>query len=348
MISTSTAPHAKPSDPAALARRDTMLRLAVGVTLAFTLSELMGWQPTFLAPLFFTILITALPAAPPFRTGLMLVVVMTAAASVAFVLPSLLRGTPIVMVGVLGLLVFFALLASAQQRAKLPALLLLISMSTIPVVVMVAPNQAGLLPLAMVRSMALAVCTLWLTFAAWPRVAPRTPPAAGAVASPAMTALAGTCVVMPLMLIYLMFGLADALPVLVTTALLVLTFDVRQGAMQGLAMMLANLVGGLTAVTVYLLVGIAPSLIVLALLSFLVAVMFAVQIDRGGPRGAVAVIASNSHLIILSSALAAGPDNSGIWLTRLFQFALACVFAVGMMILVWGLAPSTATRPTGK
>jgi hypothetical protein len=83
------------------------------------------------------------------------------------------------------------------------------------------------------------------------------------------------------------------------------------------------------------------------LLSFLVAVMFAARIDKGGPGGAVAVIASNSHLIILSSALAAGPDNSGIWLTRLFQFALACVFAVGMMILVWGLA-SAARRPMEK
>ncbi|KQW71728.1 hypothetical protein ASE17_02230 [Phenylobacterium sp. Root77] len=344
MITTSTALFTKPGDLAALARRDTMLRLAVGVTLTFTLSELMGWRPSFLAPVLFTALITALPAAPPFRMGLILIVVMAAAAGVAFALPSLLRGTPIVMVGVLGLLVFFALLASAQQRAKLPALLLLISVSTIPVAVMVAPAQAGLLPVAMVRSMTLAVLTLWLTFAVWPRITTRTPPDAGAFASPAMTALAGTCVVMPLMLIYLMFGLADALPVLVTTALLVLTFDVRQGAMQGMAMMLANLVGGLSGVTVYLLVVIAPSLVVLALLTFLVAIMFAARIEKGGPGGAVAVITSNSSLIILSSALAAGPDNSGIWLTRLFQFALACMFAIGMMTLVWGLAPAAAKR----
>jgi hypothetical protein len=308
----------------------------------------MEWQPTFLAPVLFTALITTLPAAPPFRMGVMLVVVMAAAAGVAFALPSLLRGTPIVMVGVLGLLVFFALLASAQQRAKLPALLLLISVSTAPVVVMVAPAQAGILPAAMVRSMALAVATLWLTFAVWPRIAPRPPPDAGTFASPAMTALAGTCVVMPLMLIYLMFGLADALPVLVTTALLVLTFDVRQGAMQGLAMMLANLVGGLTGVTVYLLLGIAPSLVVLALLTFLLAIMFAARIEKGGPGGGVAVITSNSSLIILSSALAAGPDNSGIWLTRLFQFALACMFAIGMMTLVWGLAPAAAKRLTSR
>lgn len=348
MITTSTATVAKRGDPAALARRDTVLRLAVGIMLAFTLSELMGWRPTFLAPVLFTVLITALPAAPPFRAGLVLVVVMAVAAGVAFALPSLLRGTPVVMVGVLGLLVFLALLATAQQRAKLPALLLLISVSTIPVMVMVAPAQAGLLPMAMVRSMALAVLVLWLTFAIWPRIAPRPPPAPGAVASPAKTALAGTCVIMPLMLVYLMFGLFDALPVLVTTTLLVSTFDVRQGAMQGLAMMLGNLLGGLTGVTVYLLLGIAPSLVVLALLTFLVAIMFATRIYKGGPGGAVAVITSNSSLIILSSALAAGPDTSGIWLTRLFQFALACMFAIGMMTLIWGQAPAAAKRLMGK
>ena len=336
----STRTFAAPRDPAALVRRDAILRLAVGVTLAFTLSELLGWAPTFIAPVLFTVLATALPAAPPLRTGLMLVVVMAVVAGVAFVTPSLLRGAPIVMVGVLGLLVFLAFVATAQQRATLPALLLLLCISTIPIVVMVAPAHGGLLPAAMVRSMAVAVVVLWLVFAVWPRTAPRPPSAAAPVESPVKTALAGTVIVMPIMLVYLMFGLTDALPVLVTTVLLVVTFDIRQGAMQGLAMMLGNLLGGLTGVIVYLLLGVAPSLLLLALLTFLTATMFALRISQGGPAASVAVITSNSFLIILSSAIAAGADNSGIWLTRLFQFALACTFAVGMMVVIWGRRPS--------
>ena len=68
-----------------------------------------------------------------------------------------------------------------------------------------------------------------------------------------MTALVGTAVVMPVMLVYLLFGIADALPVLVTTVLLVTNFDPQQGAKQGLAMMLGNFIGGLIGLVAYLL-----------------------------------------------------------------------------------------------
>ena len=79
----------------------------------------------------------------------------------------------------------------------------------------------------------------------------RRPPAAAPVHSPVSHALVGTAVVMPVMLVYLLFGIADALPVLVTTVLLVANFDPRQGATQGLAMMLGNFIGGLIGMVAF-------------------------------------------------------------------------------------------------
>jgi hypothetical protein len=202
---------------------------------------------------------------------------------------------------------------------------------------MIAPAQAGIMPVAMVRAMAVAVLIVWCMYALWPRVLPRTaPPASAPIASPVMTALMGTAVVLPLMLIYLLFGMADALPVLVTTVLLVINFDPRQGAKQGLAMMLGNLIGGLIALVAYLLLSMAPSLVTLALLTFLIASAFAVRIEKGGPGAAVAAITCNSTLIMLSIAVASGAGN---WMTRLSQFAFACLFAVGMMSIAWGKKP---------
>ena len=330
-------------DPIALARRDAVLRFAVGMALAFVIAEAMGWFPTFLAPVLLAVLLTSLPNAPPLKVGVVLVAVMAAAAAVAFVLPALLRGTPWVLFGVVSLIVLLAFAAMANQRVKLPATLLLLCISVIPVLVMVAPAQAGFMPVAMIRAMAVAMLILWLMYALWPRVVPRpAPPASAPLESPVKMALTGTAIVLPMMLVYLMFGLSDALPVLVTVVLLVVNFDLQRGAMQGLAMMIGNLIGGLTAVVVFMMLGIAPSLVVLALLTFLVSTAFALRIEKGGPAGAVAVLMSNSFMIILSSAIASGPANSGILLTRLFQFALACAFAIGMMSLVWG----KKTRPT--
>lgn len=331
-------------DPIAIGRVHALLRFSIGITVAFILSEAMGWAPTFLAPVLFAVLVTSLPAMPPLKLGLALVVAMAAAALISFLLPSLLRGSPQVLAGAIAVVVFLAFAAMAQGRAKLPATLLLLSISTVPVIAMIAPAQAGLMPIALVRSMAVAIVILWCMHALWPEVVPRpAPPAAAPIASPVTTALVGTAVVMPLMLVYLLLGLADALPVLVTTVLLVANFDPRLGAMQGLGMMLGNLLGGLIGLVAFLLLGIAPSLITLALIAFLVACAFAIRIDKGGSGAAIALLTCNSALIILSTALANPSASSGIWLTRLLQFALACLFAIGMMSIVWRKKPQLET-----
>jgi len=348
-VSQAFALSGKARDPVATARIHAILRFSVGVTVAFVLAEAMGWTPTFLTPVLVAVLLTNLPFSPPLKLGVALVAVTAASALVAFLLPSLLSETPLILAGALALVVFLAFAAMAQGRAKLQATFLLLSISTIPVIAIVAPAQAGVMPLAMVRGMAVAVLILWCVHALWPEVGPRSaPPAPAPVASPVKTALVGTAVVMPVMLVYLLLGLANALPVLVTTVLLVANFDPQQGAMQGLAMMLGNLVGGLIGLAIYMLLGVAPSLVTLALLIFLIAIVFAIRIDKGGPRAAVALLTCNSTLIILGTAISDPSSSSGVWITRLLQFALACTFAISMMILVWGGAPQPDTTSSKR
>jgi hypothetical protein len=325
------------SDRLELVRMHSLLRFSTGITLALILCEWMGWGPTFLAPLLVATLLANLPAAPPLKAGLALILVMAAAALLAFLLSTFLGESPQVLVGAIGVIVFLAFVAMAHGRAVLPAMFLLLCVSSVPVIAMAYPAQASLMPIALVRGMAIAVLVIWCMYGLWPEVAPASrPPAPVPVESPVARALVGTAVVMPVMLIYLLFGIADALPVLITTVLLVANFDPKRGAAHGAAMMLGNLGGGLAGVIVYMLLQIAPNLLTLGILTFLMALAFAVRIDRGGPAAAVGLIACNSSLVILGSAIASGPTNSGIWITRLFQFAIACTFAITMMILVWG------------
>jgi len=334
----------KARDPVATARIHAILRFSIGVTVAFVLAEAMGWVPTFLTPVLVAVLLANLPFSPPLKLGVVLVAVMAASASVAFLLPSLLSEAPQVLVGALALVVFIAFAAMAQGRAKLQGTFLLLAVSTIPVIAIIAPAQAGVMPVAMVRGMAVAVLILWCVHALWPEVAPRgAPPAPAPVSSPVKTALVGTAVVMPLMLVYLLLGLANALPVLVTTVLLVANFEPQQGAMQGLAMMIGNLIGGLIGLVAYILLGIQPSLATLGLITFLIAIIFAIRIDKGGPGAAIALLTCNSTLIILGTAISDPSSSSGVWITRLLQFALACTFAISMMILVWPRKPQSET-----
>ena len=327
------------------ARLHATLRFAASVTAAFVLCEFLQWPPSFLAPVLTAVLLSNLPMRPPLKMTLALIVIMTAAALFAFAAASLLRGTPIVLFGLIALCMFLAFHATASGRPALPSLLLLICLATIPVVVMIAPAQAGILPLALIRGIALALLMIWLAYALWPRtpVAARAPAASPGAATPLAMALLSTAVVMPLMLAYLLLGLADALPVIVATVMLVVNFDLQRSRLQAFAMIVGNFAGGLLGLLMHTALLTTPSLPFLALLLFLVLLGFGRRIVAGGPAAAVALIACNAMLIIFGSAIASGPASLSLWLTRLLQFALAGAFAVGMMNLIW--YRTAAARP---
>ena len=66
----------KLEDPASVALRHFILRFAMGTTLGYTVCEFMGWQPSALCAVLSGIMLAKLPAAPPFRVGAALVLVM--------------------------------------------------------------------------------------------------------------------------------------------------------------------------------------------------------------------------------------------------------------------------------
>lgn len=322
---------------AELVRLHGLMRLSVAVTGAFTLSEAMGWLPTFLAPLLAAVMLANLPAALPFKAGLSIILVMSASAFISYILPSLLQHRPEILFGLIGLIIFLSFAILASGKAQLPVTLLLICIATIPVMTLVAPQQAEVLPKAYARGIALAVAAVWVVHAIWPRTAAVAAPQAAPTAafSPIALAMVGTAIVLPMMLVFLMFSITDALPVLITTIFLVVNFDPKRGAKQALAMMVGNFVGGMIALIAYHLLQIAPSLVTLGLLIFLISVQFAMRIERGGPQASVSLITLNQVLVILSLGIASSTSNAGLWITRLFQFALASMFAVAMMTLAW-------------
>jgi hypothetical protein len=222
----------------------------------------------------------------------------------------------------------------AKGKAALPMTLLLMCVSTVPVVAIEVPAYAGVLPTALTRGMAVAMLTVWLVHAIWPQVLPPVPPPKPTThASPIRMASLGSAIIMPLILVYLLFGLTDAMPVLITTVLLVATFEVEQGSAVGITRVLGNLLGGFMGLAAFMLLAIAPSLVVLGLVVFLIAVLTGPHVFRGGMTGATALMTCNSALIILGLAMLNPDSSAGLWGTRLLLFTLAWLFAVGMMVL---------------
>ena len=324
------------TDPAEAARLHFVLRFSVGTTAAFVVCEWAGWQPSALAPVLTGVLLANLPVSPPPKVGFALILVMAISAWFAFFLTTLLSQVPSLLFGVIGLVMFLALAGLAQAKAQLPLTLLLMCISVVPVVTLTISEYAGIFSGLLVRAMALAVIFTWIAFAIWPLPSPKSPdPPAPPLRSPAAAAALGTAIVLPLMLVYMLFGLTDAIPVLLTTVLLVAKMEEERGAAAGLAKLIGNFLGGFVAVAAYYLLALAPSLFSLALITFIIGVGFALQIAKGGVRGGNALLAYNATMVIFGLALLKGPSNSGTWGARVVQFAIAVTFAVGMMRLLW-------------
>jgi len=328
------APSRPPRDSVETAHLQFVLRFSVGTTAAFIVCEWMGWQPSSLAPVLTGVLLTNLPASPPPKVGFALVLIMAISAWLAFFVTTLLGQTPHLLFGVIALIMFLCFAGLAQAKAQLPLTLLLICITVVPVVTLTLAEYAGIFPGLLVRAMLLAVVFTWIAFAIWPRPSPKSAePSAPPADNPLVAAALGTAIVLPLMLIYLLFGLTDAIPVLLTTALLVAKMEEERSAASGWAKLVGNFLGGFVAIAGFYLLAIAPSLPTLALITFIIGLGFAQQIVKGGVRGGNALLGYNAAMIILGLALLKGTGNSGTWGTRVVQFAIACTFAVGMMRL---------------
>lgn len=320
------------------ARTHAVLRLAFGVTFAFVVSELLQWIPTFLAPVLVAAVLVNVPVRPPPKVALGLIVIVAAAALIALLLCAVLRGAPTILFGAAALVVFRALYAIAQGRPRIGPMLLLICVTAIPVVSLESQSAASSFAFALVRSMCFAIVVAWIAHLLWPRV---TPPRPADTAIPLSrdealrSTVLGTAVLTPLMLIHLMFGLANALPVLIGTIMIVAHLDIHSGRRQAVALVIANFAGGIASLVLFLLLVLHPSLVTLTLLLLVASLAFGWRITAADPMAAVVLVAFNATLIVFSSSLLSDQGTFAIWVTRLTQFFIAGAFAIGMMALLW-------------
>jgi len=323
-------------DPVEAARMHFILRFAVGTTLGFTVCEAMGWQPSALCAVLSGILLAKLPVSPPFKVGAALVLTMYLSAWLIFGLSAWLHAMPHILFGLIGLILFLSFYGLAQAKAQLPLTLLLICVAILPVLTLMYPDQAHRMAEVLIRAIGLAVLNCWLMHAIWPKLARIPPqPVQGAVDAPVATAAIGTFIVLPVMLTYWLFGLTDAMPVLLQVVLLVAKMEEERSKATAISKLIANFLGGFIGLGAYMLLGIAPTLVSFALITFILSVWYGAKIYQGGVAGGNAEMAFNATMIIFGIFILKDDANAGAWSARMVQFFIGCSVAVGMMALLW-------------
>jgi uncharacterized membrane protein YccC len=160
------------------------------------------------------------------------------------------------------------------------------------------------------------------------------------------SALLGTLVLLPMMLLYLLFGLTSALPVIVATTMIVMNLDFNRSRLQAVGLVAGNVAGGIIALLLFLLLEVQSSLGSLTLLVALTALLFGWRISRRDALAPMFSVACNATLIVFTSSLLTGQGTFDVWMTRLIQFVIAGVFTIGLMALVWPATSTSAARAT--
>ena len=329
-----------------LARRDTVLRFAVGVTFAFVLCEALNWRPTALAPVLTGVLLANIPMRPPLKLCAVIIASMVLASLFVWLVSVLLRDTPVALFVAVGILFFATFLAMLRGAPGLPTLLMLICLAAIPVVAVAAPQHVGKLPEMLDKSILIAILMTLAMHALFPRILPPVrPPAPVARPDPVAIALAATCVVMPVMLVFLLYSPTSALPVMIATVLLTSHFDPTHSRRDAWVRVAANAGGGSLGAAAHWLLMANPTLTMLTLISFLLAFFIGVLMVRRTWSVSTLVLANNGCFVIFASAIAAGPSSTGAALERVFYFSLAGLFVTVAMHVVWSWFDRAAPQP---
>jgi hypothetical protein len=307
-----------------------MLRLALGTTLSFVTAELLDWELSFLITVLLVQLLVAPGPALGLRQGVVVVLALSLATGAAATVSTLLIDMPALLAIVLGVVLFLAFMLQRSGRSPALGTLILVAFGFLPVMAVQEPDLVPAVAFYLIRSAAVAVLWVWLLHALLPDLEPAVipiRPAGNDSADVTRVALVDTAVLLPVILAAMTLEVSAAL-VIVLTITAILTQHKAGGRRVALGLLLANLLGGITALVAYQLLSAVPTLGFLTALLLLVSLLYARAIAAHTALAPVFTTALVTFVIVFGMGVAPFLDEPGATLTlRVRNLAIACLYA---------------------
>ena len=315
------------------------VRLATGIGLVFGIGHFIGWRMAFVAPILATLLLKS-PSPPTVKAGIGLVLVIVATFGVTLVvtLPLLQFPLPAMLVTALGL--YWAFYLGQLGAPPFTVLMLLVALTLVPVLGLESIDLSFDMAVGLVQAGLMAVLFAWLAFALVPAPGLSASQSTGVIETPPdrkqaiQSAWRSTVIIIPVLILFLNFGLSAYILVLVMIALLVIQPDLTTGLKGGIGLIAGNIIGGAIAIVIYELTVILPNLLFLTLLITLVCLLLGPQIFAGGVAGSLCSTALTTVLLIVGMTVSPiGPEADAKFYGRIIQIAAAVLY-VGMALLL--------------
>ncbi len=317
-----------------------VLRLAFAATFGFAIAALRDWEFSFLAPMLAVQILAATSACPSFRQGATIPLVIFLATSIALGVSTLLMGAPVVLLAVVGLVICWTFYGQRRGAPAIVVLLIQIAFCCVPLISTISLDIARDFSDFLLWSSIAAIFTVWVAYALFPA-----PPGAQAAGAPAPTALpparaaqvavSDAFVLLPLLVTFIVRGDINNIVILMITINLLREIELVGSRRLALAILLANLLGGVLAVLAHQFILLSGSLLLFLLTVLLAGLWFGGRLVRGGATAPVYALAFGTFLLILGLAITPLPGGSDeLFTVRMSKIVLASLYAIGALSLV--------------
>lgn len=325
------------------------VRLAVGVTFVFLISQLFNWPLAFLAPVVAALLLQ--DATPmPLRQGFVILGITVLALLGSYCLGLVLLPYPILLLIAFSVVVFRMNLFLVTTGAHLLAIVaVLISALVLPIAVRLLPELAEIAGVGVFFSFVVAVISTWIIFLFIPAPPPPAAHAHPSISSDQAFTVATrlTIVLAPLLVCFLMFGWTDIL-VLVYSTIVAVGLNTEKSVATGWKYIFANLVlAGLAMLIVFELLVMVPTVPFMSLVVFVALLVFGRQIFSGEPNAGLWGSGLFGFLLLLGPVLQSNEAVSvAKLLGRVWQITLATTYVAFVYSVVDLVGSCVVKKPT--
>lgn len=310
----------------------SVVRLAIGTTVVFTLGLIMGWPLAFVGALFTTMFLQA-PAAMPTSVSLKLFKFSLVLMIGSWVISSLLAPYPLVFLAVVCIGIISSFTWTLKGAGMLPGVIALMAAMMVPNVVFQSQELGFVLASWIPINLLIAGYTSALMFLIIPvreEAAAKAAPKPAAEYDPLRRLLRMSLVTVPFALIFFISGSA-ALLVLFFVALLSQQLAAMSGAGKnvGKAMLLSNGLGAVAAIICFEINVMVPSFVMSGLLCLLLCLGFGALGKSESKLAPAAGSAITTALVIYAGSIGYFADEADAKsITRVLQIGSAVLFVI--------------------
>jgi len=307
-----------------------ILRYALGSAIIMMFALGLDYQLAYFTPVLALNFLAPTAKAPTLKSSAAFLLSVGLASLLGLMFSRFFLDYPLVFLPLMALILFHLYYTTALQAMKV---WLIISLLLIPMMSVKSDELGSVVAVNLFINALLAILMVWVVYFIFPGKETafegnnKTNVQQQTSRQRFISAVTKSLVVTPVLVLFFVFNWSDSLLVLFFIAILSMN-PAAANKKTGIAMILANLGGGLAAILVFNILTAATSFIYSGILTLLIGMVFANGLFAGKPTSALFGMAFSTFLLILGNVISlAGEAGEIVWI-RILQIGIAMLYMV--------------------